>query len=82
MIAVAIIGVLASVSIPAFQNYQNRSRRAEAFANLAAIAKLEKQQTAALAAGDSKAADEAGEALAARRQWLVQAERALAEFGG
>jgi prepilin-type N-terminal cleavage/methylation domain-containing protein len=42
MIAVAIIGVLASVAIPAFQNYQNRSRRAEAFANLGAIAKLEK----------------------------------------
>ncbi len=42
MIAVAIIGVLASVSIPAFQNYQNRSRRAEAFANLAGISKLEK----------------------------------------
>lgn len=42
MIAVAIIGILAAVSIPAFQNYQNRSRRSEAFANLAAIAKLEK----------------------------------------
>ena len=42
MIAVAIIGILASVSIPAFQNYQNRSRRAEAFSNLAGLAKLEK----------------------------------------
>ena len=64
-------------------NPEGRARAADSVDQLnAAIAKLEKQQTAALAAGDSKAADEAGEALAARRQWLVQAERALAEFGG
>jgi prepilin-type N-terminal cleavage/methylation domain-containing protein len=42
MITVAIIGILAAIAIPAFSNYQNRSRRAEAFANLGAIAKLEK----------------------------------------
>jgi prepilin-type N-terminal cleavage/methylation domain-containing protein len=41
MITVAIIGVLAAIAIPAFLNYQNRSRRSEAFSNLAAIAKLE-----------------------------------------
>jgi prepilin-type N-terminal cleavage/methylation domain-containing protein len=42
MITVAIIGILAAIAIPAFQNYQNRSRRSEAYANLGAIAKLEK----------------------------------------
>ena len=42
MITVAIIGILAAVAIPAFQNYQNRSKRAEAFANLAAIRDVEK----------------------------------------
>lgn len=41
MIAVAIIGVLASIAIPSFQNYQNRSKRSEAFSSLSAIAKLE-----------------------------------------
>lgn len=42
MIVVAIIGVLASVAIPSFVNYQLTSKRAEAFANLSAIAKAQK----------------------------------------
>jgi type IV pilus assembly protein PilE len=42
MIAVAIIGILATVAIPAFNNYQNRSKRSEAYANLASVVKLEK----------------------------------------
>lgn len=42
MVTVAIIGILASIAVPAFINYQNRSKRSEAYANLAAIAKLEK----------------------------------------
>jgi prepilin-type N-terminal cleavage/methylation domain-containing protein len=41
MITVAIIGILAAIAIPAFSSYQNRSRRAEAMSNLAAIAKAE-----------------------------------------
>jgi prepilin-type N-terminal cleavage/methylation domain-containing protein len=41
MITVAIIGILAATAIPAFNRYQNRSRRAEAFTNLGAIAKSE-----------------------------------------
>jgi prepilin-type N-terminal cleavage/methylation domain-containing protein len=41
MITVAIIGILAAIAIPAFNSYQNRSRRAEAMTNLAAIAKAE-----------------------------------------
>ena len=41
MMVVAIIGILAATAIPAFSSYQNRSRRAEAMTNLAAIAKCE-----------------------------------------
>ena len=41
MITVAIIGILAAVAIPAFNSYQNRSRRSEAMSNVAAIAKAE-----------------------------------------
>jgi type II secretory pathway pseudopilin PulG len=41
MITVAIIGILAAIAIPAFQNYQSRSKRSEAYANLASIAKME-----------------------------------------
>ena len=42
MIVVAIIGALASVAIPSFVNYQLSAKRAEAFANLAALAKTQK----------------------------------------
>jgi prepilin-type N-terminal cleavage/methylation domain-containing protein len=42
MIVVAIIGVLASVAIPSFINYQLSSKRTEAFTNLAALAKTQK----------------------------------------
>ena len=42
MIVVAIIGVLASVAIPSFINYQLTSKRAEAYANLASLAKTQK----------------------------------------
>jgi type IV pilus assembly protein PilA len=42
MIVVAIIGVLAAVAIPSFQNYQWKAKRSEAFTNLAALAKTQK----------------------------------------
>ena len=42
MIVVAIIGVLAAVAIPSFRNYQLTSERAEAYANLSALAKAQK----------------------------------------
>jgi prepilin-type N-terminal cleavage/methylation domain-containing protein len=42
MIVVAIIGILASVAIPSFLNYQLTSKRTEAFANLNALAKSQK----------------------------------------
>jgi type IV pilus assembly protein PilA len=42
MIVVALIGVLSAVAIPNFLSYQARARRAEAFANLPAIARSQK----------------------------------------
>lgn len=42
MIVVAIIGVLASIAIPSFINFQLTAKRAEAFANLSALAKAQK----------------------------------------
>jgi prepilin-type N-terminal cleavage/methylation domain-containing protein len=42
MVVVAIIGILASIAIPNFQRYQLTSKRAEAFANLGALAKAQK----------------------------------------
>jgi hypothetical protein len=41
MIVVALVGVLSSVAIPSFLDYQARSRRAEAFSNLKAIAAVQ-----------------------------------------
>jgi type IV pilus assembly protein PilA len=42
MIVVAILGILAAVAIPSFINYQLASKRTEAYANLAALAKAQK----------------------------------------
>jgi prepilin-type N-terminal cleavage/methylation domain-containing protein len=42
MIVVAIIGILASIAIPSFINYQLTAKRTEAFANLSALAKAQK----------------------------------------
>ena len=42
MIVVAIIGLLAAIAIPSFQNYQFTAKRSEAFANLSGLMKAEK----------------------------------------
>jgi len=42
MIVVAIIGVLASVAIPSYLNYQLTAKRSEAYANLASLGKSQK----------------------------------------
>jgi hypothetical protein len=48
----------------------------------AAIASLEDQLAKAQQRGDSRAVDQATEAIAARRSWLEEAERTLAELSG
>ncbi len=47
-----------------------------------AIAALEAQLARARESGDAKGAAEAEEALEARRSWLTEAERTLAELSG
>jgi len=47
-----------------------------------AISQLEDQLTRAQASGDAQALQQAEEALAARRSWLAEAERTLAELSG
>ncbi len=47
-----------------------------------AIASLEEQLAKAQQRGDTRAADQATEAIAARRSWLEEAERTLAELSG
>ena len=44
------------------------------------IAKLERQAAAAQAAGKNREVEQAQAAIAARQEWLAEAERALAEF--
>jgi type IV pilus assembly protein PilA len=41
MIVVGIVGLLAAIAVPNFISYQARSRRSEAYANLAAVARLQ-----------------------------------------
>jgi prepilin-type N-terminal cleavage/methylation domain-containing protein len=41
LIVVGIIGLLSAIAIPGFLAYQARSRRSEAYANLAAVARLQ-----------------------------------------
>lgn len=58
--------------------------RAEATVNQlrTAIESLEKQLAKAQTRGDAKAIRDAEESIAARRSWLVEAERTLTEFSG
>jgi len=48
----------------------------------AAISQLERQLAKAQASGDQKAQQQASEAIAARKSWLAEAERTLAELSG
>ena len=64
----------------------NPEARARAEATVAqlrtSIATLEDQRAAARAAGNARAVADADAALTARRSWLAEAEKALAEFSG
>jgi hypothetical protein len=64
-------------------NPEARARAASAVAQLNdSLTALTRQRDAAVQAGDARRAAEADAAIAARQEWLEQAERTLAEFGG
>lgn len=64
-------------------NPEGKARAAATVAQLrSSIESLERSLAAARSTGDERAAAEAAESLAARRAWLVEAERALTDFGG
>ena len=81
MIVTAIIGILASVALPAFRNYQNRSKRSEAYSNIAGIVKLEKGYFGEYASFVDTAGLSwpGGAPPQAKRTWTPAAEAA---FGG
>ena len=58
-----------------------RKRAEESVAKLAeAVAGYEKQEAKAAAAGDAKKEKDAREAADARRLWLAEAEKSLAQY--
>lgn len=64
-------------------NPEARARAEATVAQLrASIAELEERVAAARASGDTAAVSDAEDSLSARRAWLVEAEKALAEFSG
>ncbi len=64
-------------------NPEGKARAAATVAALrSSIEGLERSVAAARSAGDERTAAEAAEALAARQAWLVEAQRALTDFGG
>lgn len=64
-------------------NPQARARAEDAVRQLeTTIENLRRRLEKAQTAGDTRAANEAEQAISAREEWLAQARRALADFGG
>ena len=84
MIVVAIIGILASIAIPQFQNYQWKSRRSEGYSNLAAIGRLQAAYFSEFNAYvDTGGAPHpaAGVPGSQKRPWTAAADAAFAPLG-
>jgi type IV pilus assembly protein PilE len=82
MLVVAIIGALASIAIPSFLRYQNRSKRSEAFGNLVGIARAQESFFAANGVYvDSGVPQPAGLPGPAKQVWTPAADVAFASIG-
>lgn len=83
MIVVAIIGVLASIAIPSFLQYQARSRRSEAYSNLAEIARSQTahqaERNSFVSSGNFHPQPEVPSTL--KRAWNAGAQAAFADLG-
>lgn len=82
MITVAIIGILAAIAIPAFQNYQHRSKRSEAMSNLVSIARAEKAYRAEYNVFVPASIPQPGGGLGpSKRAWTPAADADFAAIG-
>jgi type IV pilus assembly protein PilA len=83
MIVVGIVGLLSAIAIPNFLSYQARSRRSEAYVNLAAVARLQSAYHAERGEFfESGAWPNFGGDLSARKmEWDAASEAAFAELG-
>jgi type IV pilus assembly protein PilA len=84
MIVVGIIGVLAAIAVPNFISYQARSRRSEAYVNLAAIARIQSTYYAErgeyFEAGSWPIVPD-GDLSTRKMEWDAASEAAYAELG-
>lgn len=82
MVSVAIIGILAAIAIPAFQNYQHRSKRSEAMANVVAIARMEQSHFAEFNSYVPVLLSQPGGGLGpSQRPWTPAADLAFSSVG-
>lgn len=82
MVSVAIIGILSAIAIPAFQNYQHRSKRSEAMANVVAIARMEQGHFAEFNSYVPILLSQPGGGLGpSQRTWTAAADAAFQSVG-
>ena len=85
MIVVGIIGLLCSIAIPNFISYQARSRRSEAYVNLAAVARIQSAYHAErgefFEAGAWPDFTAYGGLSTRKMEWDADSEAAYAELG-
>jgi prepilin-type N-terminal cleavage/methylation domain-containing protein len=85
MIVVGIVGLLSAIAVPNFISYQARSRRSEAYVNLAAIARIQSAYHAErgeyFEAGSWPNFAAYGGLSARKMEWDADSEAAYAELG-
>ena len=85
MIVVGIIGLLAAIAVPNFISYQARSRRSEAYVNLAAVARIQSAYQAErgefFEAGAWPDFSAYGGLSTRKMEWDADSEAAYAELG-
>jgi type IV pilus assembly protein PilA len=85
MIVVGIIGLLAAIAVPNFISYQARSRRSEAYVNLAAVARIQStyyaEQGEYFEAGSWPNFADYGGLSTRKMEWDAASELAYAELG-
>jgi prepilin-type N-terminal cleavage/methylation domain-containing protein len=85
MIVVGIIGLLSAIAVPNFLSYQARSRRSEAYVNLAAIARIQSayhaEQGEYFEAGSWPNFVPYGGLSTRKMEWDAASELAYAELG-